>query len=106
MSEGNLSEMEERLRTQRENLKRERVILLAVLSKLFPSMLAHHSPDESGSDYDWGYVVYIQLPTGQVSFHIGESRQWFEHVKLSNIPVWDGHDSDVKWQRVVDFLNA
>lgn len=95
---------------QRDNLFIERNILAAMLSKLYPSVLAFHSADENGDDganaYD-GYVVYIQLPTGQVSFHVGPDCRdsWFEHLLMSNIPVWDGHTTDTKWERVVAFLD-
>jgi hypothetical protein len=106
MSGAELTEMERSLRTQRENLRAERIILIACLSKEFPAILAHHTPDESGADYDWGWVVYIELPSGQVSFHIGESRGWFDHLAVANIPVWDGHNSEQKWGRVTAYLNG
>jgi hypothetical protein len=111
MNDSNVTEMEAHLRDQRDNLFAERNIVVAMLSKVFPSVLAYHSADENGDDgangYD-GYVVYILLPTGQISFHIGSDvrSSWFEHLQVSNIPVWDHHDSDTKWERVVAYLNG
>jgi hypothetical protein len=110
MNDRNITEMEAHLRGQRDNLFSERNILVAVLSKIFPSILAYHAADEDGDDgnnsYD-GFVCYIEMPTGQVSFHVGEDSRssWFEHLKVANIPVWDRHTSDEKWARVVEFLD-
>jgi hypothetical protein len=106
-----MTDMEDHLLMQRDNLRNERNILVAMLAKIFPSVLGYHSADENGNDggnaYD-GFVCYIELPTGQISFHIGpDSRSsWFEHVQISNIPVWDKHNTDEKWDRVVKFLDA
>ena len=110
MSSDNATELEAHLRLQRDNLFNERNILVAMLAKIYPSVLAYHSADERGNDggqsYD-GFVCYVELPTGQISFHIGEDSRssWFEHVQISNIPVWDRHDTDTKWDRVVKFLD-
>ena len=95
------------LRDEIENLKAERRMILSVLSKLLPSVVAHHIPDPSGIDYDWGWVVYMQLPTGkQVSFHVGDSARaaWFSHLTVANISPWDGHNDDTKWERVVEYI--
>ena len=111
MHKNNVTEMEAMLRQQRDNLRAERNILVATLSKVFPSMLAYHSADENGDDggnsYD-GYVCYIQLPTGQVSFHVGSEGRanWFEHLRVSNIPLWDRHTDDEKWDRIVRFIDG
>lgn len=110
MNNENMTEMEAMLRMQRDNLRSERNIMVAMLAKVYPSTLAYHTADENGDDGGDscdGYVCYVLLPTGQISFHIGtESRStWFEHVQLSNIPVWDGHDTELKWKRIVDFID-
>ena len=110
MSERNVTEMEAFLRTQRDNLKQEQIIIVSLLSTLFPSVIAYRTADEGGDDggrsYN-GYVVYMDLPTGQVSFHVGEDSRgsWFEHLKLANIPVWDGHTKETKWERIVALIN-
>lgn len=38
-------------------------------------------------------VVYIELPTGQVSWHMPQHKL-----------VWDGHDTDEKYRRVREFV--
>lgn len=111
MNKNNATEMEQMLRQQRDNLRAERNILVGLLAKTYPAVLAYHSPDDGGNDgsnsYD-GYVCYLKLPTGQISFHVGTNARstWFDHLQLSNIPVWDGHDDDEKWRRVVSFLDS
>jgi hypothetical protein len=105
-----MTDIEAHLRMQRDNLFAERNILVAMLSKIYPSVIAYRMADENGDDGGHsldGYVVYIQLPTGQVSFHVGEDSRssWFEHLMLSQVPVWDRHNSDEKWQRITEFLD-
>jgi hypothetical protein len=110
MNDINVTEMEAHLRRQRDNLFAERNILVAVLSKIFPSVIAYHTADEQGDDGGNStneYVVYLALPAGQVSFHVGADARnsWFEHLTMANIPVWDGHSTETKWDRVVEYLN-
>ena len=79
--------------------------LVALLASIFPSVMSYHSPDESGEDHDWGWVVYLKLPSGQVSFHIGEDRTtWFKNVQVANITPWDGHNRFDKWERISQYI--
>ena len=39
-------------------------------------------------------VVFIELPTGQVSWHVPQ-----------HAAAWDGHDTGEKYRRVDDFIN-
>lgn len=51
-------------------------------------------------DASWP-IVYIDLPSGQVSWHIAESElSWFLHLP-QYIGAWDGHDSTQKYERVL-----
>lgn len=47
---------------------------------------------EKGWDYRWGVVAYIELPTGQVSWHI-------ESPDIQ----YDGHNYQDKHDRIVEF---
>jgi hypothetical protein len=40
-------------------------------------------------------VVYIELPTGQVSWHMPQ-----------HVVDWDGHDGEEKYKRVRDYVNS
>lgn len=50
---------------------------------------------------EWHNCVYIDLPTGQVSWHFHDrERELFAFLpKYSG--KWDGHDTDEKYRRVV-----
>ncbi|MDI3315863.1 MAG: hypothetical protein QJR12_16785 [Mycobacterium sp.] len=56
---------------------------------------------EAGIGIDWlgdtGYqvVVYIELPTGQISWHMPEHPQ-----------PWDGHTTQEKYQRIRQFVDG
>jgi predicted Holliday junction resolvase-like endonuclease len=49
---------------------------------------------------DWRTVLFIQLPTGQASWHFHDS----EKDLLENLPhrrvIWDGHTTEEKYQRL------
>lgn len=53
-------------------------------------------------DADWRTILFIDLPAGQVSWHIhdGEAR-WFYFVGAYD-GEWDGHTTDEKYQRVLE----
>jgi hypothetical protein len=78
----------------------ERNLLVAALSKLFPAYLGRHIGDEDWDD-DWRNIVFISLPTGQVSWHIHDSELGlFEHLKGIIGPGWDGHSTEEKYARL------
>ncbi len=65
--------------------------------------LGKHEPaDDPTWDKEWLNVVYINLPTGQVSWHIHDrDLPLFAHVGGANKPgVWDGHTTDQKYKRL------
>lgn len=81
---------------------RERSHLTAHLAADYPSVLV------DGADPDapnWP-VLFVKLPTGQVSWHINpEDRDLFSHVRrtmanMPDAPAWDGHDTAEKYRRL------
>lgn len=80
----------------------ERNRLVAALSKLFPSIRT--KTDIDGWDPKWHNVVYIVLPTGQVSWHYHDDHEpMFEHVMYRDPQLesmWDGHDTEEKYKRL------
>lgn len=70
----------------------ERNQLVAALSKLFPAYITR--TDIPGWDASWHGCVYINLPSGQISYHYHDS----EHYLFADLPIftgeWDGHDKD------------
>jgi len=98
----------ERLEAERDEQKAskdtaysERDMLVCLISKLFPSHLERHpSSDESWED-DWRWIVFVELPTGQATWHIHDSElSWFDHLQRTDGNTWDGHTTSEKYCRV------
>ena len=83
-------------REQQSSVYRERAHLVAALAKLFPSCA---KPD---SENDGWAIVYITLPTGQVSWHIApDDLELFTHTLARTTHIeWDGHDTEEKYRRL------
>lgn len=67
--------------------------------------IADHQPQE-GEEWDdeWRNVLFIDLPTGQVSWHLHIS-EWDNFSHLPAYPdAWDGHDTPEKYQRLQSFI--
>lgn len=75
---------------------RERAHLIAHLAAIYPAVLQHGAdPAEPG----WP-VLYIELPTGQASWHISpDDLDLLEHVP-AGAATWDGHDTAEKYRRL------
>ena len=78
----------------------ERNHLASALAHLFPSGIARTAIP--GWDEEWHGCVYIDLPTGQISYHYHDS----EHYLFVDLPpyrgIWDGHDKETVHQRLMD----
>lgn len=76
----------------------ERNQCVAALSKLFPAWRL--KTEIPGWDPAWYGCVYIQLPTGQVSWHFHErDAHMFAHLPTHG-DEWDGHDTPEKYRRL------
>jgi hypothetical protein len=76
----------------------ERNQVVAALAKCFPSGVAKTAIE--GWSEDWHNCVYVDLPTGQASWHFHDS-----HAHLfADLPwyggFWDGHTTDEKYARL------
>ena len=79
----------------------ERSRVVAALSKLFPSCLGKHDPNDKEWDQDWLNIVYIDLPAGQVSWHIADDHKYlFKHLEYDNSVISDGHTTEEKYKRL------
>lgn len=86
------------MRARKDAAYLERNRLVAALSKVYPSGKAKTAIE--GWSEDWHNCVYIDLPTGQASWHIHDSQMWlFEHLGPYTKP-WDGHTTDEKYERL------
>ncbi|WP_327358470.1 WDGH domain-containing protein [Streptomyces sp. NBC_01304] len=79
------------------SIYRERAVLVANLAARYPSGYAYNDPAEPA----WA-VVYIHTPAGQMSWHIAAAdfAEFFDHVPHTPDVVWDGHDTDTKYERL------
>jgi hypothetical protein len=76
----------------------ERNRLVSLLSKVFPS--GKKKTAIEGWSEDWHGCVYIDLPTGQASWHYHASQGWlFGHLPEYQ-GGWDGHTTNEKYERI------
>jgi hypothetical protein len=89
-----LAEME--ARKDAAYLERNQVV--AALAKCFPSGVARTAIE--GWSEDWHGCVYIDLPTGQASWHFHDSQAYlFDGLQLYT-KAWDGHSTEEKYRRL------
>lgn len=78
----------------------ERNQLVAFISKVLPASLERHPEDEEWED-DWRWIVFIDGPFGQLSWHIHDSDlQYFSHLQRNQGRKWDGHTTERKYARL------
>lgn len=76
----------------------ERNRVVAALARLFPSGVARTNiPDW---DITWEQCVYIDLPTGQVSWHFHDSEAHLFEGLPAYTKAWDGHTTEQKYERL------
>ena len=88
----------ERLTAKKDAAYDERMHLVAALARMFPSGI--RDTDTPGWAPSWKGCVYIDLPTGQISYHYHT-----RHAALfEGLPAyqgeWDGHAKDDVHERL------
>jgi hypothetical protein len=81
-------------------LERNRVV--ALLAKCFPSGITKTAID--GWSDDWHGCVYIELPTGQVSWHFHDTHAYLFEGLPPYEGTWDGHVTSEKYRRVAEVV--
>lgn len=90
---------------EKNNAYSERNRLVALISKIFPSFLGKHGEDPSW-DKEWMNIIYVNMPTGQCSWHIHDSELYlFSHLNFDSSIEWDGHSTEEKYERIQNFEN-
>lgn len=89
-----LADMEAR----KDGAYEERNKVVAALAKVFPSGIARTAIE--GWSEDWHGCVYIDLPTGQVSWHFHDSQAHLFAGLPPYTKPWDGHDTPEKYRRL------
>lgn len=88
-----------KIEEEKDSVYHERNLLVSALSKFFPAYLSQHPEGESWDD-EWRWIVFIELPTGQASWHIHESElSLFDHLDRQDNK-WDGHTVEEKYERL------
>ena len=88
----------ERLRAANDGAYAERNRLVAYIASMFPSGIKRTTI--SGWDEAWHGCVYIDLPTGQASWHYHDREA---HLFATLPPYqgeWDGHSTEEKYARI------
>ena len=76
----------------------ERNQVVAALAKCFPSGIARTAIE--GWSEDWHGCVYIDLPTGQASWHFHDSHAYLFDGLPPYQGKWDGHTTEEKYARL------
>jgi hypothetical protein len=93
------------LTEQKDGAYRERDRCVAGIAALavragWSAWLAKHPPDPSW-DQDWVNIVFVELPSGQVSWHIHYTEvEWFSFLPWMPERKWDGHTTPEKYERL------
>ena len=78
----------------------ERSRLIAFVTRCFPSYLARHPAEDESWDHDWRWIVFVDTPHGQLSWHISDSHiDMFSHLERKENN-WDGHTTTEKYARL------
>lgn len=89
-----------KLEEQKNAAYKERNQLIALLASLYPSSLERHPEEEEWED-DWRWVVFIDFPDFQASWHIHDSDlPFFDHISRLQGRKWDGHTTELKYKNI------
>lgn len=104
-----LEEEVRRLRAQKDAAYSERNKLVALLARMAPWMgwasgRARHPEDDAAWERDWMTIAFVDLPTGQASWHFHDSEQHLLAWLPKYLKPWDGHSTEEKYRRVDEAL--
>lgn len=107
MSTGTMTEYEASL-IQKDAAYAERNKCVALIARmaialgLTAGLGKQHSEEDKDWEADWRNIVFVDLPSGQVSWHIHDSDlPMFEFLGQYN-GVWDGHTTEEKYSLVLN----
>lgn len=88
-------------------LERARVLAVATKMALALGMrcgLARHPEEDASWEPAWRTIVFLDLPTGQASWHLHDSQvHLFAHLPTYDGGPWDGHSTVEKYARCEAF---
>lgn len=84
-------------------LYHHRAILTAALFNAYPEMCWKSKQHHDGSMYDGYFIVGMDTPHGQATYHYALSYWWMFHVKeLDHAPEYDGHTPEQAIERIAE----
>lgn len=92
---------------QKDNAYAERNKCVVLIARMAIALglnagLGRHDEEDKNWEDDWRNIVFIDLPSGQVSWHIHDSDlPMFEFLPAYE-GEWDGHTTEAKYQRVLE----
>ena len=83
-------------------LYHHRAVLFSVIVKAFADHAWKSRKHHDGSMYDGMFIVGIETPDGQATYHYDVEPYWdmFECKELEYAPEWDGHTPDEAIRRI------
>ena len=83
-------------------LYHHRAVLFSVIVKAFPDKAWKSKLHDDGSMYDGMFIVGIETPDGQATYHYDIEPYWemFRCKELERAPKWDGHTADDAIERI------
>jgi len=86
-------------KAEKDEAYRQRNYLVATLARMFPSGV--RNTDIPGWSDDWHGCCFIDLPSGQISYHFHDShRHLFDGLPAYETP-WDDHDKETVHARLL-----
>ncbi len=66
--------------------------------------IAYHDPNDEAWDPEWRTILVIELPTGQVTWHLHDSEKELLS-QFQELPdhEWDGHTTEEKYKRLLAY---
>jgi hypothetical protein len=112
-----------RLNAAKDRAYAERNLCVALIARMadhlstqdpaFGAWLAKHDPADTAWERDWLNIVFVRIPTGQLSWHLHDSevglfdflpRAW--DCTHDGFTPWDGHTTEQKYDRIRAALKA
>ena len=86
------------LEAGKDEAYRQRNVLVAAIARLYPSGIRRTNIE--GWSEDWHGCVYIDLPSGQISYHYHDSQSALFSALPTYTKDWDGHDKEAVENRL------
>lgn len=88
----------EQMEARKDAAYLERNQVVAALAKCFHSGIKRTAIE--GWSEDWHGCAYIDLPTGQASWHYHDSQAYLFEGLPEYLGIWDGHTTEEKYARI------